>query len=110
MGSGRTEVMRAIFGADPVHGGIVTQKGKKKGRHRDPSSAVDAHIGFATEDRKSQGLFLNLDVKNNVCAAVWPRIKRRGFISNGEENGITKKYIADLKIAATGPAQRLQEP
>lgn len=106
VGSGRTEVMRAIFGADPVHSGTVVQKGKKKGRHRHPSSAVDARIGFATEDRKSQGLFLNLDIKTNVCAAVWPKIMRSGFIPPAEETGLTKKYIADLKIAATGPAQR----
>ncbi len=106
VGSGRTEVMRAIFGADPVRGGTVVQQGRKKGRHRHPSSAVDARIGFATEDRKTQGLFLNLDIRTNVCAAVWPKIKRNGFINGSEESGITKRYISELKIAATGPSQR----
>ncbi len=106
VGSGRTEVMRAIFGADPVHSGTIVQNDGKKIRHRHPCSAVNARIGFATEDRKSQGLFLNQDIKTNVCAAVWPKIVKRGFISGAEETGIAEKYIRDLKIAATGPAQR----
>lgn len=106
VGSGRTEVMRAIFGADPVRSGTVIQSDGKKVKYKHPSNAVNARMGFATEDRKSQGLFLNLDVKTNVCAAVWPKIGNRGFIKNAQESEITKKYIKDLKIAATGPSQR----
>ena len=106
VGSGRTEVMRAIFGADPVRSGSIVESDGKKVRHRHPSSAVGARMGFATEDRKSQGLFLNLDVKTNVCAAVWPKIVSRGFVRGSQETEITQKYIRDLKIAATGPAQR----
>lgn len=108
VGSGRTEVMRAIFGADPIRSGTVTQEDGKKVNYKHPSNAVSAKIGFATEDRKTQGLFLNLDVKTNVCAAAWPDIVNRGFIRKGKEIELTNRYIGDLKIAATGPRQCCQ--
>jgi ribose transport system ATP-binding protein len=98
VGSGRTEVMRVLFGADKVRSGTVTMNGKKI-NFSHPRHAVDAGIGFATEDRKTEGLFLELDVKTNVSMAAINKVSRNGFINDSEEVELAKKYIEELVIA-----------
>jgi ribose transport system ATP-binding protein len=76
MGSGRTERMRAIFGADPRATGRIFVKGKEV-QIRHPADAVKAGIGFLTEDRKGQGLLLPKPIRTisvlPECAAKSPR-------------------------------------
>lgn len=69
VGAGRTEVARAIFGADPFDSGEVAVKGKVVKIKR-PSDAVSHNIGYLSEDRKRYGLCLGLDVKTNIAMAV----------------------------------------
>jgi ribose transport system ATP-binding protein len=90
--------MRVLFGADKVRSGTVTMNGKKI-NFSHPRHAVDAGIGFATEDRKTEGLFLNLDVKTNVSMAAINKVSRNGFINDSEEVELAKKYIEELFIA-----------
>src|SRR5687767_5625071 len=66
MGSGRTELARAIFGADAIEGGRVFVRGQEK-HITSPRVAIDLGLGFLTEDRKQQGLVLVLSVRENVC-------------------------------------------
>jgi ABC-type sugar transport system ATPase subunit len=73
-GSGRTELARAIFGADPFRYGTVELDGKKISIHS-PRHAVATGIGFVTEDRKSEGLALSQSVRDNVSLA-WRGLKR----------------------------------
>ena len=78
MGSGRTEVARAIFGADRPSGGEVRVRGRRlAGSVRD---AIDAGVGFVTEDRKAQGLVLDCTAAENITLAVLGRLTRLGFL------------------------------
>ena len=69
MGSGRSEIARAIFGADKLDFGEIWIDGKKV-RIRSPKEAIDLGIGFATEDRKEQGLFLIKSVMFNISFVI----------------------------------------
>lgn len=98
VGSGRTELMRAIFGADATKSGEIIINGKRVS-HRTPFTAVNAGIGFATEDRKQQGLFLNLDVGNNISIVNIRNLASRGFLKKGREDEKVRQYIKELQIA-----------
>jgi ABC-type sugar transport system, ATPase component len=100
VGSGRTEVMRAIFGADHYNSGKINFKGLEA-VYKHPKAAIEAGIGFATEDRKGQGLFLGLSIKSNVSIASIKKISRKGFIQKRKEGELIKKYIDELRIATT---------
>lgn len=99
VGAGRTEVMRAVFGADPVRSGTLKLDGEAvKISH--PCQAVERGIAFATEDRKAQGLFLNQIICDNIAIAAPRRVSRRGFMKRREEIRLANRYLDDLKIAA----------
>ncbi|MGO4108345.1 sugar ABC transporter ATP-binding protein [Paenibacillus sp. YAF4_2] len=68
IGAGRTEVARAIFGADPIDAGEITVRGRKVVL-RQPYDAVQAGIGYLSEDRKRYGCIVEMDVKTNVAVA-----------------------------------------
>jgi ribose transport system ATP-binding protein len=97
VGAGRTEVMRTLFGADKTLSGTVTLNGKPVNIHH-PRHAVASGIGFATEDRKTQGLFLDLDIKTNVSMAAIGKVSKKGFINEHDEVELAKKYITELTI------------
>ncbi len=65
MGSGRTETMRALFGIDPVTGGDIYIKGQKT-VIRSPQDAIRSGLALVPEDRRVQGLILDLQVKDNI--------------------------------------------
>lgn len=83
MGSGRTEVARAIFGADPIDAGEIFLDGKKV-RISSPQDAINHGIALLTEDRKNQGIFGAMSVEDNfaVSAINCERVSRR-FLSRG---------------------------
>lgn len=78
MGAGRTEVARAVFGADPMDAGEVQVHGRPV-RIRSPRDAVAHGIGYLSEDRKRFGLATGLDVQDNIVLATLPRFARGGF-------------------------------
>jgi len=69
VGAGRTEVARAIFGADPIDSGEIYIMGKVA-NIKQPSDAVKNDLGYLSEDRKRYGLCLGLDIKNNVAMTI----------------------------------------
>ncbi len=76
IGAGRTEVARAIFGADPIESGEILIHGRPV-RIQAPSDAVRLGIGYLSEDRKRYGLALKLDVETNIVLASWRRFLNR---------------------------------
>lgn len=80
IGAGRTEVMRAIFGADPLDGGRIELAGKVVVIRR-PRDAIDAGIAYLPEDRKEHGLVLELSGQENMVMASMDRVSSSGFIS-----------------------------
>lgn len=83
MGSGRTELLRAIFGADPGSGEILV--GGKPVRIRNPKDAIRAGIGLLTEDRKEQGLLLPQPIRVNASLTRIQDWARAGVIDGGKE-------------------------
>jgi len=99
MGSGRTETMRAIFGADRPESGAVYLHGRSEPCHiRTPSDAVRNGIGLLTEDRKQQGLFLSLPVRTNVSITRLGNLSRLGWIDSSKERQIACRYADALGI------------
>jgi len=106
MGSGRTETMRAIFGADPPESGAVyLHDSDRPARIRKPSDAVRNRIALLTEDRKEQGLFLPLAVRANISIARLCDVSRLGWIKPSRERQVARQYIESLGIRAWSPEQ-----
>lgn len=99
VGSGRTELVRAIFGAYPVDSGSITIQGEK-GLPKSPSAAISKGIGFLPSDRKREGLILCLSVLQNMTIASLLNFIRKGFIRLKEEERVALDYKDKLGIKA----------
>ncbi len=97
VGAGRTETVRAIFGADPLDSGTVEVMGKIV-HIRSPQDAIKCGIGLVTEDRKQQGLVLGMTVRENTTLSNLDALTSFGFIRRKEEREIAEKYKTDLAI------------
>jgi ABC-type sugar transport system ATPase subunit len=95
-GSGRTEVVRAIFGADP-HSGEMRVAGAPY-RARSPTEAIQRGIALVNEDRKAHGLFLKLNVTFNTTISALRSLCRLGVIQRAKERALVQKTIKDLRI------------
>jgi len=92
-GAGRTELVRAIFGADPLDSGRIFVGGKET-RITAPHVAVAAGLGLVPEDRGTQGLFKNLSARQNMFMASVPS----GLIDHRGEHRRALKYVETLQI------------
>ncbi|MGQ8872349.1 sugar ABC transporter ATP-binding protein [Paenibacillus sp. TSA_86.1] len=97
MGSGRTEIMRAIFGLDRLDSGEIKIRGKKV-NIRKPADAVKHGIGFITEDRKDEGLVLDFSIRENMALTNLFSFSNKGFISNAKEQEFVDTLIKRLQI------------
>ncbi len=95
VGAGRTEVMRAIFGADPIISGEIKLDGKTV-RFKAPKDAIDHGIALCPEDRKDQGLVLGRSIKDNISMPVLSKVRKGLFLDEKQENALAfdavKKY------------------
>ena len=97
VGAGRTDIVRAIAGADVPVSGTIDVSGKRV-TIRGPHSAIGAGIALITEDRKAQGLVLGMTVRENTTLAHLDAFAPNGFIDRARENETTSKEIAELRI------------
>ncbi|MFN3650170.1 MAG: sugar ABC transporter ATP-binding protein [Armatimonadota bacterium] len=97
VGAGRTEVARAIFGADPVDSGEILVFGKPY-RPKSPRDAIASGIGLVPEDRKSLGLVLNMAVRENTTLANLDLLTMLGFVNRKREREVAEEYRKDLRI------------
>ena len=104
VGAGRTEVVRAIFGADPRRGGRILRDGVAV-RLRSPRDATRHGIGLLTENRKEEGLVLPMAASVNVTLARLRRVARLGFLRPRAERDATLALAAELAIRLSGPLQ-----
>jgi ribose transport system ATP-binding protein len=107
VGAGRTELARVIFGADQPDRGRILLEGKPVSL-RSPRQAIDLGIGLLTEDRKMQGLILNMMLRENTTLASLSRLVKRGFIDVSAEKSATKKFIRDLLIKTPSTEQKVR--
>lgn len=97
VGAGRTETMRAVFGADPLDSGEIYVKGKKV-TVKKPADAIKQGIGFLTEDRKGQGLVLSLGVRTNLILANMKGFTKGLLFDEKKIEQTGQDNIAALKI------------
>jgi ribose transport system ATP-binding protein len=98
MGAGRTELARALFGADPIDSGEVRLNERKLPR-LSPSECIKAGLAYLSENRKLEGLAVKMNVAENVTMANVPAISPRlGVISRSLEMSACRKYVDDLTI------------
>lgn len=108
VGAGRTEVARAVFGADPFDSGEIIVKGKRVNIKR-PSDAVRHDIGYLSEDRKQYGLCLGLDVETNIALVIISKLTGfLGWIKNIKVHSIVKRIIDKLSIKTPSLNQKVQ--
>lgn len=100
-GAGRSELAEAIFGAAPVNGGAVHFLGEEV-TGLPPREMIRRGMGFLTEDRKSSGLFMLLDVAANISASALDEFRRGGLFSRKTELATARREVGRLSIAAPG--------
>jgi rhamnose transport system ATP-binding protein len=99
VGAGRTEVARAVFGIDPYDSGQVSVEGKPL-KARNPQAAIAAGLGFVPEDRRKQGLVMNLSVARNVTLTLRNKFVTAGLINGGKERAAAKEWSKRLQVKA----------
>jgi len=105
IGAGRTEVMRALFGADPIKSGEVFLNGKRI-RVLEPSDAIEEGIALIPEDRKRQGALLHLSVGENISIVNLKNLAGPGGIINRKkENEKICEFTHELRIKTPSSAQ-----
>ncbi len=97
VGAGRTEVLRAVFGADGYDAGTVTVRGRSLPRH-DVRAAIEAGLGLVPEDRKAQGLVLGASVGENVGLVSLQRATRWGLVDRPRLDRLARSTVADLGV------------
>lgn len=105
IGAGRTELARAVFGADPIDSGTVELDGTEL-NIKSPRDAIESGIGYVTEDRKGEGLALQLGVDQNITLARLPT--RFGFINLKKERESAEQRQSDLNIRTPSIRKRVQ--
>ncbi|MBR0093231.1 MAG: sugar ABC transporter ATP-binding protein [Lachnospiraceae bacterium] len=108
VGAGRTETMRAIFGADRIDSGKIYLKGKET-NIRSPRDAINAGIAFLTEDRKGQGLVLPESIGLNMILANFRRFTSGLLLDKKKIHEAGQKNVDDLRIKATGLEEAVQQ-
>jgi ABC-type sugar transport system ATPase subunit len=97
VGAGRTETMRAIFGADPIISGEITIDGKRV-HFRSPKDAIAHGIALCPEDRKEQGLVLGRSIRDNVSMPVLSKVRKGPFLNTKSEEKLADAAIKTYSI------------
>ena len=104
LGSGRTETARLLFGTDRATSGRIEIDGVAVSL-RSPRAAMRRGIGFCPEDRKTDGVFSDLSVRENIVLAIQERLTSFGVVSRRKQREVAEKFIRLLGIVATSPEQ-----
>ncbi len=107
VGAGRTEIMRSIFGADILDSGTVHLDGVRKDI-RSTRDAMDAGIAYLPEERKTQGLFIERSIEDNILCGNMSRCSQRGVIRPGLSRSLALDMCRRLSVRATGIEQKLE--
>jgi ribose transport system ATP-binding protein len=104
VGAGRTELVRALYGADPKDTGEIYLNDKLI-NVESPKDSIDHGISLLPEDRKQQGVVLGQSIKNNITLAKIDKITKKILIDNGQERREVQKYIKSLGVKT--PSQEM---
>ncbi len=106
IGAGRTELARALFGIDPILSGEVWID-EKEARIRSVQDAIHLGMGYVSEDRKEQGLFLRMNVRQNITIGVLERFSLLGFARFQQLENLAKGFVQKLNIRTPGLRQKV---
>lgn len=107
VGSGRTEILRAVFGADSFDSGEVFVCGKKV-KVNSPVDAIKYGIGFLPEDRKTQGLTMETSITENINLASYKDISTAGLINMRREVENANEFVKKLRVITPGIFQKVR--
>jgi ABC-type sugar transport system ATPase subunit len=105
VGAGRSEMARAVFGADKRDSGEILVENQPVAI-KNPRDAIKAGLGYLPEDRKLQGLFLKMAIRLNVTAADLGQVSRSGFLQFNKERELSAKFVKQLNIRTPSLEQR----
>ncbi len=97
MGAGQTEVMRGLFGVDRLKDGTIELNGQSL-KIKTPYDAIRQGIGFLTEDRKGEGLFLDFSLRENISLPTIRSLSRSGVIKDQAERDFAEGYLKSLSV------------
>jgi rhamnose transport system ATP-binding protein len=109
VGSGRSEVVRAIFGIDRYDGGTITLLGKELHRHT-PAKAMASGIALVPEDRRLQGLFMPASITHNTAITVLGRLRKGFLLRTSSERRVATDWAGQLQLkyaSIDDPVERL---
>lgn len=107
VGAGRTELARAIIGADPIDSGTVKLEGQEI-KIKSPVDAKKYGIGYIPEDRKNDGLVLIQSVGNNSILTVLKEISNGSFVNKKKKNEVIEDCVKNLRIKCSSPEQEVK--
>jgi len=107
IGSGRSELARAIFGAEPKAEGEIWLFGKPV-RINSPKDSIALGIGYLPEDRKAAGLFLEMSIKLNIEAAVIEAVSSGPFVAGNKERDLARHYVNQLNVSTPSIEQEVR--
>jgi ribose transport system ATP-binding protein len=107
VGAGRTEMLEALFGVTPAVGGVVRVAGREV-RPASPQEAIGAGLALVPEDRKRQGVILEMAVRENLSLAALRRDSPRGFLSRLWEDALASDIIRDLRVRTPSAQQSVR--
>lgn len=105
VGAGRSELVRSIFGVDPIDSGEILIDGSTV-KIKSPRDAIKAGIGFVPENRKEQGLLLNMTVQENISINILKKLSGVLFLNKNKALNIAKEYIQKLKVKTPSPMEK----
>jgi ribose transport system ATP-binding protein len=104
VGAGKTELARAIFGADKYRGEMYLNGGRLSAG---PSSAIEAGIALVPEERRTQGLFPILTIRDNIPVMRMSKISSGGFVDSAKERATAAEYIDKLNIVTSSAEKQV---
>ena len=107
VGAGRTERLAALFGVEPAVGGVLRVAGRPVAP-QSPREAIAAGLALVPEDRKKQGVILEMAVRENLSLASLRRDQRRGFLNRRREADISAEMMGSLRIKTPHDRQIVQ--
>jgi ribose transport system ATP-binding protein len=106
-GSGRSEVVRAIIGADPIASGEVWVRGKKVSL-KSPADAMRAGIAMVPEQRKTLGIVAGFSVSRNITISAMEKVTSAGLLQSGREEAVARDFIKELRIKTRSAGELIE--
>ena len=108
IGAGRTEVARAVFGATRLEAGEMILYNRRSRSFRHPQQALSRGLAYLSEDRKGEGLMLQLTIREDMSLSILHKISRSLFIQSSKERELVDSFISKFKVKLTSMDQLVE--